>query len=79
VYQAFVTADLAARVAGFAFRSKEAKPMKRTTSILTIAACLMLTAIIPASAAELGAWPWQLSEFPWQTGGVVHVPPGPHP
>jgi hypothetical protein len=53
--------------------------MKRTTSILTIAACLIVTAIIPASAAGLGAWPWQLSEFPWQTGGVVHVPPGPHP
>ena len=51
--------------------------MKRTMSVLTIAASLMLTAMASASAAEPGAWPWQLSEFPWQTGGSVQVPP-PH-
>ncbi len=35
--------------------------MRRTISVLTIAASLMLTAIVSASAAEPGAWPWQPS------------------
>jgi len=51
--------------------------MKCAISVLTIAASLLLTTM--ASAAEPGAWPWQLGEFPWQTGGIVHVPPVTHP
>ena len=40
---------------------------------------LVFAAVTPAAAtpraADPGAWPWQLGEFPWQTGGIVHLPP----
>jgi hypothetical protein len=69
VYQRFVTGTRGAFAAGFACVSKE-NAMNRMRPALVMAACILMAACSCAAAGPLG-------EFPWQTSGVIRVPPVP--